>query len=244
MIINKFKQLTENRKIFIALIILVVLAVLYFKMFFTRGAYFNDVFLEKEAAKDEISYIGKNKQGEIKVTVKRASNTYDKAEVIYSFPKDNKKHFIINFKNQYNSDEGIKSITDKEGNILFEGIYIKGSPYLFGENADIILQNNYDYRYDVLIDGKIYELPLVNVMEFATYETERIRGDAGIMAAALLILFIVAIDVKYPLFFFNISHFIDVKDPEPTDFYIFIQKVWWVVLPVLSIIFLVIAIKP
>ena len=242
MIIDKIKQLTENRKIFIALLILIVLMVLYFKVFFTRGAYFNDLFLKKEAAKDEISYIGKNKQGEIKVTVKRVNNTYDKSEVIYSFPKDNKRHFIINFKNEYNWDEGIESITDKEGNILFEGTYIKGSPYLFSENGDIIYQSNQGYRYDVLIDGIIYELPLVNVVKFATYEIERIRGEAGIMAMALLLLLIVGIDVKYPLFFFTLSHFIDVKNPEPTEFYIFMQKVSWVVMPILSIILLIIAI--
>lgn len=242
MIIDKFKQLTENRKIFIVLLILIVLIVLYFRAFFTRGAYFNDLFLKKEAAKDEISYTGKNKQGEFKVTVKRANNTYDKSEVIYSFPNGIKKHFIVNFENEYNWDEGIENITDKDGNILFEGIYIKGSPYLFSENGDTIHQSNQGYRYDVLVDGIIYELPLVNVMKFAVYEVERIRGEAELMAMALLLLLIVGIDFKYPLFFFTLSHFIDVKNPEPTDFYIFMQKVSWVVLPILSIILLIIAI--
>jgi hypothetical protein len=241
--VDKFRQLAEKRKILIAfLIILIILTILYFKVFFTRGAYFNDLFLKKEAATDETCYIGKNKQGDFKVTVKRTKDTYDKSEVIYSFPKDIKRHFIVNFKNEYNWDDGVKNITDKDGNILFEGIYIKGSPYLYGENGDIIFQTNQDYRFDVLVDSNIYELPLINVMEFATYEIERIRGDAEVMAIALLILFIVAIDIKYPLLFFNLSHFIEVKNPEPTDFYIFTQKIMWIVFPILSIILLIVAI--
>lgn len=119
---------------------------------------------------------------------------------------------------------------------------IKGSPYLHDESGKIIFRINYDYRFDVLVEGDTYELPLVNVMEFATYEIERIRGDAQIMIIAILLLLIIAFDIKYPLFFFTLSHFIDVKDPEPTDFYIFMQEVWWVVIPIISIIFLIVAI--
>lgn len=243
MIIDKFKGLTENRKSrTILLVILIVLVIFYFKVFFTRGAFFNDIFLKKETGVNETYYTGKTNHGDIKITVKREETTYDKSEVIYSFPNNNTKHFIVNYKNEYNWDDYIENITDEKGNILFEGIYIKGSPYLHGKNGDIIFRTNYDYRFDVLIGGKTYELPLVNVMEFATYEIERIKGEAEIMAVALLLLFIVAIDIKYPLFFFTLSHFIDVKDPEPTDFYIFMQKVSWVVIPLISIILLIVAI--
>ena len=243
MIIDNFKRLTKSRKSrTILFIILIVLVILYFKVFFTRGAYFNDIFLIKETGENETYYTGKTNHGSIKVTVKREQNTYDKSEVIYSFPNNITKHFIVNYKNEYNWDEYIESITDVKGNILFEGTYIKGRPYLHDESGKIIFQTNYDYRFDVLVEGNVYELPLVNVMEFATYEIERIRGDAQIMIIAILLLLIVAVDIKYPLFFFTLSHFIDVKDPEPTDFYIFMQEVWWVVIPIISIIFLIVAI--
>lgn len=210
MIIDNFKRLTESQKSRkILLIILIALVILYFKVFFTRGAYFNDIFLIKETGENETYYTGKTNHGSIKVTVKREQKTYDKSEVIYSFPNNITKHFIVNCKNEYNWDEYIESVTDVKGNRLFEGTYIRGRPYLHDESGKIIFQSNYDYRFDVLVGGKTYELPLLNVMEFATYEIERIRGDVQMMIIAVLLLLIVAVDIKYPLFFFTLSHFID-----------------------------------
>lgn len=243
------KQITNNRKELkiVLFIILIIITILYFKAFFSKGAYFNDLFLKKEVIDNATYYVGKTKQGDIKITVKEmkdANGDHNKTEVIYNFPNNISRHFIVNFQYEYSWDNNVESITDESGNILFEGIYIKGNRILHGkkENEKIILEANKDYRYDVVIDNNTYKLPLIDVAEFATHEKDRIRGDAEIMIIAIILLSFVAFDIKYPLFFFTLSHFLEVKNPEPTDYYIFMQKTSWVVIPIISIVLLFVAI--
>lgn len=50
------------------------------------------------------------------------------------------------------------------------------------------------------------------------------RGSLKPLLYAIVISIILFIDIKWPLFFFQLNHFLDVKDPKPTDYYLATQK--------------------
>ena len=49
----------------------------------------------------------------------------------------------------------------------------------------------------------------------------------------VLMTLLLMLDVACPLVLFKLQHMLDVRDPEPTDFYIGMQRVGWVIYPVL-----------
>lgn len=59
---------------------------------------------------------------------------------------------------------------------------------------------------------------------------------------AIFLFILTIIDIKDPMLFFRLNHFLSVRDPEPTDFYISMQKVGWVVMPLLGIVLMIVAI--
>ncbi|MFA9377156.1 MAG: hypothetical protein ACERKZ_10450 [Lachnotalea sp.] len=51
------------------------------------------------------------------------------------------------------------------------------------------------------------------------------------------------IDIKFPLFFFQTRHLLEVSNPEPSDFYMFMQRISWVVYPVIGTVLMIMAIR-
>lgn len=45
-----------------------------------------------------------------------------------------------------------------------------------------------------------------------------------------------ALTTAFPMAFFKLQHFLDVRDPEPTDFYLATAKLSWAIGPVLLLI--------
>lgn len=59
------------------------------------------------------------------------------------------------------------------------------------------------------------------------------RGSWLMYGLLLVLSCILAVDVAYPTFWFTLRHSCDVRNPEPTDFYIAMQRVGWAIYPVL-----------
>ena len=49
----------------------------------------------------------------------------------------------------------------------------------------------------------------------------------------VLLTLLLMLDVAFPLALFKLQHMLDVRDPEPTDFYLGMQRVGWVIYPFL-----------
>ena len=132
---------------------------------------------------------------------------------------------------------GIKNIQDKDGNIIFEGEYKKGSDFLFQKNGRPIMDSN----IQILVEGKNlynkgYKISLKNVADLASFANDTIRGRWDLMTIALILFGLTLIDNKFPLFFFTLKHFVNVRDPEPSDFYILMQRISWYICPTIGII--------
>ena len=62
------------------------------------------------------------------------------------------------------------------------------------------------------------------------------RGSWALYAVMLLCSLVLALDAAFPLALFYWRHMCDVRDPEPSDFYLIVQRIGWVVYPILIFI--------
>ncbi|HPL53956.1 MAG TPA: hypothetical protein PLW11_07420 [Bacillota bacterium] len=225
------------------IVVLVIILTFYLKAFFTIGVYYDDAFLKKEQVSSERHYIGKNKYGNLHITVKGLTNKSPEAEVIFKLPKDINKQYTVAFKDAGNWDQGIKNIKDG-GDIVFEGDYRKGSYFLFDKNGRPLISDAVRVR----VNGEIsyngnYEFSLKDVADFTYSAGDAIRGKYQYFVSAIFLFVITLIDVRYPLFFFNLKHFLNVRDPEPSDFYISMQRLSWIINPMIGIVLMIAAIS-
>ncbi|SKC79272.1 hypothetical protein [Maledivibacter halophilus] len=228
-------------KIFLSILIIFILGI-YFKTFFTIGVYFNDTFLKKEVISSDNHYRDEDIYGDIHITVKQ--NNDESVQVLYRLPNNINEEYTVNFKEASNGESEVDSIEDEEGEIIFEGKYIKGSSILLDKNGEPIL----DGIFRISFPGQNpyennYKISLLNIVKFATFEKDRIRGKVELLIFAVFILIIWLIDIKFPLFFFKLRNFLEVKDPEPSEFYIMIQRISWFVYPAIALVLLIVAIS-
>ena len=109
------------------------------------------------------------------------------------------------------------------------------------------LRSIFEESYFGIRDGHInynsnYKLPLKIVAETAYGGNEVIRGESGFLFLAIFILLITFIDFKYPLLFFTLKYNMSVEDLRPSEHYITMQRLSWIILPIIAVIFLIVAI--
>jgi hypothetical protein len=243
--IESIKQgIAENRLLKgLLLAVLAAALILYFVAFFTKGAEFDDMFLKKEVVSADAHYMGRNMYGSIHITVKGLKDVHSSAEVVFRLPNNINRRYTVNFKDPKDWDAGIENIKDGDGNIVFDGEYIKGRSFMLDKNGELWL----DYNARILTYGvspynEDYKISLKNVADFAYSAKDTIRGKYEYLLPAILFLIITLIDIKYPLFFFTLRHSMEVDDPQPSEFYITIQRALWVVYPIIALILMLAAI--
>lgn len=222
----------------------IVLLILYFKAFFTTGVYFDDSFLKKEVLASDSHYIGKSAHGSIHITVKGLKNKHGSAEVIYRLPNNINKRYTVNFKNAGNWDMGIENIKDEAGNIVFEGEYRKDSNFLYDKDGKPMISDAVRIRAngEKVSYNANYRVSLKSVADFASFAKDTVHGKFELLFLAIVLFTITIIDIKFPLFFFSLRHALHVKDPEPSDFYIEMQRATWIVLPIIGVLLMIAAI--
>lgn len=88
-----------------------------------------------------------------------------------------------------------------------------------------------------------YETDRGTILSFARGPQLVSRGSWELYFAMLLLSALLALDAAYPLALFRCQHMCDVKDPEPSDFYLGMQRAGWCVYPFLILIGYIIALR-
>ena len=114
--------------------------------------------------------------------------------------------------------------------LLFSGGYNAAAGILYREDGswESSVSASYSAGYSARRDSLI--LSAHDVVNFAMGPDTVHRGSWGIYACGLFLSGITAVDVAFPRALFYLQHFLSVQDPEPTDLYLAMQKVGWVVL--------------
>ncbi len=243
--IESMKQGIEGNRLLkgIILAFLAAALILYFIVFFTRGAEFDDTFLKKEVVSSDAHYTGKNMYGSIHIIVKGIKDVHRSAEVIFRLPNDINRRYTVNFQDPKNWDAGIENIKGEDGSIVFEGEYRKDRDFMVDKNGELWL----DYNARVMKYGESpynedYKISLKNVADFAYSAKDITRGNYGLLVLALFFLAITIIDIKYPMLFFNLKYSFSVENPQPSDTYLALQKISWVAYPVIALFLMIAAI--
>jgi hypothetical protein len=236
------KKPVNIRKIIKAIIIITVILafIQYFRLFFTTGIYYDDTFLKRESSTTEIIYLGKCTFGEIRITVQGIKNQDSSAKVIFQLPNNINTFYTVEFKVARVWDSGIQSIKDSDGKIVFEGEFNKESSVLIRKNGEVYMSSRFISQGHTHYDGN-YKISLNDVAALAYSSNTTNRGTYHYLVYAFVFFIITAIDYKFPLFFFYRKHGYDVRNPEPSDSYLFWQRVGWFLFPLIGVVLMIVA---
>ena len=81
-----------------------------------------------------------------------------------------------------------------------------------------------------------YETDRGTILSFARGPQLVSRGSWMLYFTMLLFSGLLALDAAFPLVIFHWQHMCDVKDPEPSDFYLGMQRAGWCIYPILLLI--------
>ena len=235
--IRKVIYRNEYHKKLLVLIILVIVF-LYFKIFFSIGVFYDETFLKRKFVSNERHYIGSNEYGTIDIAVKFDVDNQNTKSVVFNFPNNSPKEYIIN----YNKDNLVGTIKNENEKIIFEENYDTVTNVM-GQGAKFITDNT-EIRVKKS-DNNIgyYYISIRDIVSFSKASHEEIRGDVGLLIGSIFLATFYFIDLVYPLFFFKVKHILSVRNPEPSDLYIKIQKISWYIYPFIIFIMLFYSLK-
>lgn len=87
-----------------------------------------------------------------------------------------------------------------------------------------------------------YKAAVKESVDLAVRADETIRGKWDFLLLALFIFAAVGLDMAFPLLGFSLSHRMWVENAEPSDAYLFMQRLGWVVMPILGLVIMVVAV--
>lgn len=91
-------------------------------------------------------------------------------------------------------------------------------------------------RVSVQADDPAATVYAGTILAFARGAERTARGSWMLYFTMLLFSGLLALDAAYPLALFRWQHMCDVKDPEPSDFYLGMQRAGWCIYPILLFI--------
>lgn len=129
----------------------------------------------------------------------------------------------------------VRVTEEQPPNRTYEGHYNRSGYYAYdGEDPSyLFFTNNHSSDRSML--------SLITVLETTFNHNRVIRGDFTPIFLALFTALLVFLDIKYPRLYFNLDHFLVVKNPEPTELYLFLRKVRIAVLSMMVIVFFIVA---
>jgi len=235
--------MTEERTRLQKIVMIVIVAmialfgVLNVVPFFNKGVVFHDSLLKKTTTSESVSYSGKAYGESIEITVTPST---DGKQTEVTFQIGNRYRDICtlerglpSIKTEHGKTvEGIR--ISKNGRVMFDGGYdFDGSEYRTWYNKDgtMDMSRYIGFGYVGSDYWGSYETTSNSVMRFAQGPELVHRGHIGLYFMMVLLSLLLLLDVTHPTALFYMQHACDVRDPEPSDFYIAMQKVGWVIYP-------------
>ena len=234
------EERTRLQKIVLLILaaMIVIFGVLNVASLFRKGVVFEDTLLRRVESEESTVYSGKSHGEEIRITVTRVSDTL--TEVVYVIGDRIQDTCTLEtglpeIRTEHGSTvEGLR-IT-KNGYTLFEGGHDPDQEYgWYDQNGqwDSAMIVSVRAVYSGQDHWDSYETSAGSVMAFANGPELVHRGSIGLYILMAALTLLLMLDVAYPLVLFQLQHCCDVRDPEPSDFYLAMQKVAWVLYPVL-----------
>lgn len=124
----------------------------------------------------------------------------------------------------------------KNGRLYFQGGYetlAGGVRMWYDRTGHICDVHDITWNSSGTVSRAPKELQYDQLVHFAIDPVLVAQGDWAAYCMLLVLSCLLAVDVAAPTFWFSLKHSCNVRNPEPSDFYIAIQRVGWVIYPVL-----------
>lgn len=200
-----------------------------------KGVYFEGALLRPETSTRNVTaYRGKAHGTQVDITVNWESDTRTTvgfhiegvlADVcVVDYP-------LAPIRTEYgHTVDGVR-IT-KNGKLLFEGGYNPEETYgWYNLDGTDNMEGFITVRAGTQDPWNGFEVDRSAALRFARGPELESRGSWGLYFLMLFCTVLVALDTAFPMTMFYLQHCCDVRDPEPSDFYLACQKAGWVVLP-------------
>ncbi|MBQ7777865.1 MAG: hypothetical protein IJ396_03085 [Oscillibacter sp.] len=189
-----------------------------------KGVQFGDSLLWVEETEEATVYTGKVHGDNVTVSV--SGNAFPDVEVAYTVEGGRHDVYTVEYplepvETEYGPVPGIRIL--KNQTIIFRGAY--------DPDGEIRRWYDGDGEWTFVVTGPpdVHDLTRGNLVYFANGPELTSRGSWGLYLLLVLITAVLAFDVWYPEALFYLQHSCDVRDPEPSDFYIATQRISWVV---------------
>lgn len=225
----------------LVLVILAAMAVLFAVLTAVsrsqKGAYFEETLLRPSCPAENVTvYAGKAHGTPVEITVTRESDTRAAVEFLIEGVLDDV--CVVDYPLAPIRTEGGYTVDGvritKNGKLLFEGGY--GAAEIYGWYD---LDGAFDSSGFITVRGSTndpwhgFEVDKHHAMGFALGPKLEARGSWGMYFLLLFLTLLLALDAAFPMSLFYLRHCCDVRDPEPSDFYLACQKIGWAVYPLL-----------
>ena len=229
------EERTKMQKMILVILAAMILlfGVLNVVSLFRKGVVFDEHLLRIYETEDSTVYSGKVHREEVSVTVRSdlqqvEYTVRDRIHDIYTI-----EYPLESIKTEFGTANGIRIL--KNDKVLFEGGYFPNQDFL------LWVDPNGEWDAGIQISYGTYgepekapqELTKSNVMYFLEGPEVVHRGSIGLYVLMVAMTLLLMLDVAHPLVLFKLQHMLDVRDPEPTEFYLGMQRVGWVIYPVL-----------
>ena len=223
----------------------VAFAILTFVFHRLEGVKFEEGFLRVSAQADDpavTAYTGKIRGEQVEITVDRAAGE-NLTEVVFQIGDRIRDVCTLETglppiqAEQLGPVEHIR-IT-KNNRLLFEGGYdpehdmgwydLEGNWAPFS-GLEATFRTSGENYWDS------YKTSAGTILAFARGPERTARGSWMLYFTMLLFSGLLALDAAYPLALFRWQHMCDVKDPEPSDYYLGMQRAGWCIYPILLLI--------
>lgn len=222
----------------IATILIFVLLIGYIPLHQQKGILFLGEFYKPQHVENGIYFEDADTRSDFSVYVEwpgaeYCNVTYTKTDVGYGQQVVHKRYYQLEM---LNANELVIYENDK---LMFEGSVEKSSfddlYYLKSKDPDT-------NDWGIAVYAGMAPDALTAMQVYRLYLNEQVtRGYCGtpeLLWTSLMMLAFWLVDIYFPNLFFNMRYGLSVNNPEPSDYYLAIQKVGWVFLPIIAVVFL------
>lgn len=200
---------------------------------FRKGVVFDEHLLRIHETENATVYSGRVHREEVSVTVRS-----DLQQVEYRVEDRIQDVYTVEYplepiQTEFTTLNGIRIL--KNDKVLFEGGYDPKQPHFswYDKNGEWDPGVTISFGVSGEPERAPQELTKSNVMYFLEGPEVVHRGSIGLYVLMVAMTLLLMLDVAHPLVLFKLQHMLDVRDPEPTEFYLGMQRVGWVIYPVL-----------
>jgi|GEM_PF-6106491 len=220
-----------------AIVVLALFLLTYLPFFLQKGIVLDEGFLKKTQTESSVMYSGKVNGVKTTIVQKGEALKDPAVEIRVLEGNEPEKVFTISILVKVKNELGERysfSIEDPAGEASFFGYNSREiNPLTDKAGNPIFMIDNIVFSFDKDELTAMENLKF-KVIRIGFGDADAIRGNVGFFVFALIILGMTFVDFKWPLFFFTLDHFLFVRDPEPSDLYLSIQRGRWIVTPIIS----------